>query len=251
MSRLKDKVAIVTGGAQGIGEATVRAFIAEGASVVLTDLNEKKGVELVKELGQNAFFIKHDVSNTEDWERVISQTEAQFGYVNVLVNNAGIFGPVAKVVDLDKKDYLNAININQNSVFYGMKYTVPSMLNAGKGSIVNLSSMAGIAAVNGFPSVAYVSAKFAVRGMSKAVAVEYADNNIRVNSVHPGFIKTPMSAAAFTEDDVMKELASKYVPLKRWSEASEVASLNVFLASDESAYITGTELIIDGGVTAS
>lgn len=250
MNRLKDKVAIVTGAAQGIGEATARAFIAEGASVVITDVNEEKGSKLAKELGKKALFIKQDVSDTDDWKNLVTRAETQYGHINILVNNAGTFGQVANVMDLDDDVYLKTISINQNSVFYGMKYVLPSMLKAGEGSIINVSSMAGIVAVKGYPSVAYVASKFAVRGMSKAAAMEFADKNIRVNSVHPGFIKTPMTASAFTGEDSMNEIASQLVPLKRLSEASEVANLIVFLGSNESSYITGTEQIIDGGVTA-
>lgn len=139
---------------------------------------------------------KHDVTKPDDWRKVVSESESTFGPINVLVNNAGVLGPIAETIDLKEDEYSKVIAINQNAIFYGMKYVLPSMLKAGIGSIVNISSIAGIVAIYGYPSLAYMSSKFAVRGMTKAVAIEYASKNIRANSVHPGFIKTPMMAAA-------------------------------------------------------
>lgn len=247
MQRLKGKIAIITGASQGMGESHARAFVAEGAKVVLTDLNEERGNAIAEELGlDNALFIKQDVSRIEDWKNVIDQAERRFGPVNVLVNNAGILGPVANALELAEEQYQKVIEINQNSVYYGMKCTLPSMLKAGIGSIVNISSIAGIVAIYGYPSLAYMGSKFAVRGMTKAVAVEFADKNIRVNSVHPGFIKTPMMAEATDEGGGD---ATQLIPLGRLAETSEVSNLVVFLASDESSYLTGTEQIIDGGMS--
>lgn len=246
MNRLKDKVAIITGGAQGMGESHARSFIAEGAKVIITDINEKRGKEIAKELGNNSLFIKQDVTKKDDWKKVIEEGEKRFGPINILVNNAGILGPIAHTADLKSDEYNKVININQHAVFYGMKYTLPSMLKAGIGSIVNISSIAGIVAIYGYPSLAYMASKFAVRGMTKATAVEYAPYNIRVNSVHPGFIKTPMMAAATNEDGGD---ATGMIPLGRLAEVKEVSNLVIFLASDESSYLTGTEQIIDGGMS--
>jgi len=246
MNRLKDKVAIITGGAQGMGESHARSFIAEGAKVIITDINEKRGKEIADELGENAQFLKHDVTQEDDWKKVIAEGEKRFGPINILVNNAGILGPIAHTVDLKSDEYNKVININQHAVFYGMKHTLPSMLKAGIGSIVNISSIAGIVAIYGYPSLAYMASKFAVRGMTKATAVEYAPYNIRVNSVHPGFIKTPMMAAATDEGGGD---ATQMIPLGRLAETKEVSNLVIFLASDESSYLTGTEQIIDGGMS--
>lgn len=246
MSRLNGKVAIITGGSQGMGESHVRTFVAEGAKVVFTDLNEEKGKNIASELGENVLFVKQDVTNVEDWKKVVSVTEDQFGPVNVLVNNAGILGPIKTTTDISEEEYLKVIEINQNAVFYGMKYTIPSMQKAGVGSIINISSIAGIIAIPGYPSLAYMGSKFAVRGLTKAAAVEYGKENIRANSVHPGYIKTPMMVEATDEDG---SGAADAIPLARMAEAKEVSELVVFLASDESSFMTGTEQVIDGGMS--
>ncbi|HTN45782.1 MAG TPA: glucose 1-dehydrogenase [Flavipsychrobacter sp.] len=246
MSRLEGKVAIITGASQGMGESHAREFVKEGAKVVLTDLNEEKGQAIAKELGANALFIKQDVTKIEDWKKVVATTEEKFGYVNVLVNNAGILGPIEIITEISESDYLKVIEINQNSVFYGMKYTIPSMQKAGIGSIVNISSIAGIVAIPGYPSLAYMGSKFAIRGLTKAAAVEYGKDNIRANSVHPGYIKTPMMVQATDEDG---SGAADSIPLARMAEATEVSNLVIFLASDESSFLTGTEQVIDGGMS--
>jgi len=247
MSRLKGKIAVITGAAQGMGESHARAFVAEGAKVILTDLNEERGKAIAKELGEeNALFVKHDVTNVEDWKNVVAQAETKFGNINILVNNAGILGPIKNALELTEEEYHKVIDINQHSQVYGIKYTLPSMLKAGVGSIINISSIAGIVAIYGYPSLAYMTSKFAVRGLTKAVAIEFAKNNIRANSVHPGFIKTPMMAAATDESG---GLAKQLIPLGRLAETPEVSNLVVFLASDESSYLTGTEQVIDGGMS--
>jgi len=248
MARLNGKVAIITGAAQGMGEAHARRFIAEGANVVLTDVNARAGEALATSLGAGARFVRHDVASAEDWKKVVAHAEAQFGPVTVLVNNAGVIGPVVSSVDLSEHDYLKVCAINQTGVFLGMKHTIASMLKAGGGSIVNISSIAGIVAIYGTPNPAYTASKFAVRGLTKHVAIEYAAQNIRANSVHPGYIKTPMMTASLTEEQIVQ--AGGSVPLKRAAMPSEVANLVLFLASDESAFITGAEHVIDGGLTA-
>ncbi|GAA3862204.1 glucose 1-dehydrogenase [Leifsonia kafniensis] len=248
MGKLDGKVAIITGAAQGMGAAHVRRFIKEGAKVVLTDLNTQGGQELADEVGENALFIKHDVSSLEEWKSVVQQAEDTFGPVTVLVNNAGILGQLGNVVDLDPEEYLKVIAVNQHSQVWGMKTVIPSMLKAGGGAIVNISSTAGMVAVVGAPNLAYVGSKFASRGMTKQVAVEFGPEQIRVNSVHPGYIKTPMMAAATDENGGG---IAEAVPLRRMAEPDEVSSLVVFLASDDSSYISGMEHVIDGGLTAS
>jgi 3alpha(or 20beta)-hydroxysteroid dehydrogenase len=247
MNRLAGKVALITGSARGMGEAHARLFVAEGAKVILTDLSEQAGQAIAQELGENALFLKHDVTKLADWQRVVAEGEAKFGPVTVLVNNAGVLGPIAATTELTEDGYLKVCAINQHGVFYGMQAVIPSMLKAGLGSIVNISSVAGIVSIYGAPSLAYVASKFAVRGMTKKTAVEFGGKNIRVNSVHPGFINTPMMAEATNEEGGD---ALSLIPLGRLAEPKEVSQLVLFLASDESSYITGTEHIIDGGMTA-
>jgi 3alpha(or 20beta)-hydroxysteroid dehydrogenase len=248
MGQLDGKVAIVTGAAQGMGEAHARRFVAEGAKVALTDVNEERGAQIADELGPNAMFVRHDVTSLADWRRVLHEVEAAFGTVTILVNNAGILGPIATTVDISEEDYLTVIAVNQHSQFFGMKTVIPSMQKAGGGAIVNISSTAGMVSVVGAPNLAYVGSKFASRGMTKHVAEQYGPDNIRVNSVHPGYIKTPMMAAA--TDETGGGIAAQ-VPLRRLADPSEVSSLVLFLASEESSYISGMEHVIDGGLTAS
>lgn len=242
--RLKDKVAIVTGGANGMGETHVRLFIEEGAKVVLTDIDEEKGQKLAEELGENALFVKHDVASEEDWATVVEETNKAFGAIHVLVNNAGI-APATTIEEMTLEDYHRVVNINQVSVFLGMKAVVPSMKKTDVASIVNVSSINGLVA----GSIGYTDTKFAVRGMTKAAAIELAGYNIRVNSVHPGIIQTPMveKSEAFAQ---IQEYA-KMVPLQqRMSQPEEISQLVLFLASDDSSYSTGAEFVADGGLTA-
>jgi 3alpha(or 20beta)-hydroxysteroid dehydrogenase len=247
MSRLAGKIAIITGASQGMGMAHARAFVAHGAKVILGDINDKAGSALASELGSNAIFVKQDVASRADWQKLLREGEKRFGTVNVLVNNAGILGKLAETTDLPEEEFLRVCAVNQTGVFLGMQTVLPGMLKAGGGSIVNISSIAGLVAIFGAPNLAYVASKFAVRGMTKQVAVEYGARNIRVNSVHPGYIKTPMMVAA-TDEEGGGALAQ--IPLRRMAEPVEVSNLVVFLASDESAFITGTEHVIDGGMTA-
>jgi 3alpha(or 20beta)-hydroxysteroid dehydrogenase len=247
MGRLEGKIAIITGASQGMGSAHARAFVAEGAKVVLTDVNEKAGAALAAELGANALFVKQDVASAADWKSVVAAAGQRFGTVNVLVNNAGILGTLAATTELPESEFLRVCAVNQTAVFLGMQAVLPGMIRAGGGAIVNVSSIAGLVAIYGAPNLAYVASKFAVRGMTKQVAVEYGDKNVRVNSVHPGYIKTPMMVAA-TDENGGEALAQ--IPLRRMADPAEVSSLVVFLASDESRFITGAEHVIDGGMTA-
>ena len=249
MNRLSGKIALITGGSRGMGASHARGFVAEGARVILTDVNVKAGAALAAELGPNARFIEHDVTSREAWRHAVAQGEGKFGLINVLVNNAGILGPLGtKIVELEDADYLKVCAINQHSIFLGMQATIPSMLRAGKGSIVNISSISGLVANYGAPNVAYIASKFAVRGLTKGAAIEYGRNNIRVNSVHPGYTLTPMMTEATGGEG--GDALSSLIPLGRIADSQEVTNLVLFLASDESSYITGAEHVIDAGVTS-
>jgi len=243
MPRLAGKVAIITGAAQGMGAAHARLFIEEGAKVVITDLNTEKGSALAEELGENAFFIEQDVTSEDDWKNVIAETEKKFGPVDVLVNNAGI--TMSNSIEETTLDAYNRIvQINQVSVFLGIKFIGASMRKAGGGSIINISSMNGL--VGG--AIGYTDTKFAVRGMTKAAALEYSPQGIRVNSVHPGVIETPM----IMQEDVREQVEAfaRTIPMKRIAKVEEVSNLVLFLASDDSSYSTGSEFVVDGGLTA-
>jgi len=243
MARLEGKVAIITGSAQGMGAAHAKLFVEEGAKVVLTDLNEEKGQQTAAELGDNAIFVKQNVTSEEDWKTVVDKAVEAFGKVDILVNNAGI--TMAKsILDMTLSDYRKIVEINQVSVFLGIKAVAPAMIESGKGSIVNISSMNGL--VGG--AVGYTDTKFAVRGITKAAALELSRKGIRVNSVHPGVIATPMVVQEDTKAAV--EEFSKHIPIGRVAEPSEVSNLVLYLASDESSYSTGSEFVIDGGLTA-
>jgi 3alpha(or 20beta)-hydroxysteroid dehydrogenase len=247
MGRLDNKVAIVTGAARGMGEFHARRFVQEGATVFLTDLSVTAGVALAAELGPAAIFVEHDVTELSSWQQLVNQVVAEVGSIDILVNNAGILGPVAGTVELTEEDYHKVCHVNQHSVYLGMKAVIPAMIKAGKGSIVNISSIAGIVSNYGVPNLAYVASKSAVRGMSKAAAMEFGKNNIRVNSVHPGFIQTPMMVEA-TDEGGGDALAD--IPLGRIADPTEVSNLVLFLASDEASYITGGEYLVDGGMLA-
>ena len=224
-----------------MGATHARLCVEAGAKVVLTDINTEKGQALATELGDHALFIQHDVTSEQGWAQVVEQTEAQFGPVNVLVNNAGI--TMAKsILDVTLDDYRRIIEINQVSVFLGMKAVIPSMKARQQGSIINISSINGL--VGG--AIGYTDSKFAVRGMTKALAC--APYGIRVNSVHPGVIATPMVMQPDTKAAV--EAFAKSIPLRRVAQPEEVSNMVIFLASDDSSYSTGSEFIIDGGLTA-
>lgn len=243
MNRLEGKTALVTGAAQGMGEQHVRRFIEEGANVVLTDISAEKGQALAEELGEKALFIKHDITSAEDWENVVSETEKKFGPIHILVNNAGI-SMNKSLLTITEKEYRKIVDINQVSVFLGMRTVAPSMKKTTGGSIINISSINGI--VGG--AIGYTDTKFAVRGMTKAAALELSHSGIRVNSVHPGVIQTPMIDQEDSREAI-KQFA-KSIPLKRIAEPGEVTNMVLFLASDEASYVTGSEFIVDGGITA-
>ncbi|HHX05410.1 MAG: glucose 1-dehydrogenase [Thiopseudomonas sp.] len=243
MARLQDKVIIITGAAQGMGATHARLCIEAGAKVVLTDINTEKGQALAAELGNQALFIQHNVTSEDDWTQVIAATQAYFGTINVLVNNAGITQSKS-ILETSLDDYRRILEINQVSVFLGMKAVIPSMQASKQGSIINISSINGL--VGG--AIGYTDSKFAVRGMTKAAALECAPFGIRVNSVHPGVIATPMIMQGDTKAAV--EAFAKSIPLRRVAQPEEVSRLVLYLASDDSSYSTGSEFIVDGGLTA-
>lgn len=247
MGRLSGKVAVITGAAQGMGEAHARAFVREGAKVIMTDVNVKAGEEIARELGQNAYFMVHDVTNADQWTGVIAEAEKRFGPVNALVNNAGIIGTPSDDFIIPHDEYLKIFQVNEFGVYLGMCAVIPGMRAIGGGSIVNISSISGMTGLKASSNSAYVASKFAVRGMTKYAANILGPDNIRVNSVHPGFILTPMMVAATDETGGG---ISDQVPLRRMADPSEVANLVLFLASDESSYISGNEHVIDGALTA-
>ncbi len=243
MARLQDKVIIITGAAQGMGATHARLCIEAGAKVVLTDINTEKGQALAAELGNQALFIQHNVTSEDDWTQVIAATQAYFGTINVLVNNAGITQSKS-ILETSLDDYRRILEINQVSVFLGMKAVIPSMQASKQGSIINISSINGL--VGG--AIGYTDSKFAVRGMTKAAALECAPFGIRVNSVHPGVFATPMIMQGDTKAAV--EGFAKSIPLRRVAQPEEVSRLVLYLASDDSSYSTGSEFIVDGGLTA-
>ena len=246
MKRLEGKVAIVTGGAQGLGEAIVKEFVSQGAKVVFGDVQEDKGNELADSLNENAKFIKLDVSDADNWKEFINEAVESFGDIDILVNNAAIVQYV-NIEEMDDDLYRNMVNVNQVGTFLGMKYVVPTMKNVENGRIINISSVEGLRALPG--GAAYESTKFAVRGMTKSAAIDLAHYGILVNSVHPGAILTPMLQKSIDEtyDDEAQFYAG--VPLGRGGKPEEYAKTIAFLASEESSYATGAEFVIDGGMT--
>lgn len=240
MGLLDGKVAIITGAAKGMGASHVRRFVEEGAKVIFTDILEDEGQALAQELGNSVLFIKHDVTSEEGWKDVVQASTEAFGHINILVNNAGIDIPEINLEEADFSTYQKVIAVNQHSVFLGMRAVVKSMKKAGGGSIINISSLAGI--VGAYKKLAYTTSKFAVRGMTKAAALELGDYNIRVNSVHPGFIVTDMTRHLVTPE------LEQMLPIRRAGKPEEVTNLVTYLASDQSSYSTGSEFVIDGGL---
>lgn len=248
MTRLDGKVAIITGAANGMGETHTREFVKEGAKVVITDVQEEAGKKLAEELGENAIFVKLDVTKLEDWKNVLEKAKEAFGAVNILVNNAGYAGPFAHTADLEIEAYHRVINIDQNGTFYGMRTLIPHMVESGGGSIVNIASIAGSRHVFVSSSAAYTAAKHAVLGLTKAAAIEYGDKNIRVNAVLPGVILTPMVKENLPQEQ--QDAVGAKAPLRRLGDPREVTKVVTFLASDDSSFVSGAEYVVDGGLLA-
>ena len=255
MGKLDGRVVIISGAARGQGEAEARLFVAEGAKVVIGDVLDEVGAAVVKDLGDAARYVHLDVRDESGWANAVAVANREFGALNGLVNNAGVlrFGAIT---DTSLDDYMEIVGINQVGVFLGMKAVIPSLAAAGGGTIVNTSSTNGLQGVAG--TIGYTATKFAVRGMTKSAALELGRVGIRVNSIHPGGIDTPMvrpdavegllktdDAGAPAAGDIYSSLA-----LGRIGTVDEVAKLALFLTSDDSSYSTGSEFVVDGGMTA-
>lgn len=248
MGDLDGKVAIITGGAAGQGAAAARRFVEEGARVIIADIADEQGKALAAELGEAVYYRRLDVSSEEDWTAVVDEVVQNLGGVDVLVNNAGILF-FSALADTTLAQYERVIRINQIGTFLGMRSVVKPMIAGGGGSIINTSSIEGLAAV---PMLtAYSSSKFAIRGMTKVAAMELGPQGIRVNSVHPGMIDTNMVSNAAGGVEVDLTPAARKVALRRMGQPEEIANLLVFLGSDKSSYCTGAEFIADGGATAT
>ncbi|MGF1599621.1 MAG: SDR family NAD(P)-dependent oxidoreductase [Acidimicrobiales bacterium] len=245
MTRLQGKVAIVTGAARGQGEAEAKLFASEGATVVVTDVLGPEGERVAE--GCGGTFMHHDVSSEEAWERVVAETMAAHGRIDILVNNAGIFHR-AKLIDHSLDDFRRIIDINTIGVFLGMKAVAPTMMAQESGSIVNISSIAGLVGAPG--SIGYGASKFAVTGMTKTAAFELARYNVRVNSIHPGMIDTQMIQEVADGDQGRLDRMAASTPMRRSADPSEIAALALYLAADESSFSTGSAFVADGGVTA-
>jgi 3alpha(or 20beta)-hydroxysteroid dehydrogenase len=239
MNRVENKVALITGGARGMGSSHARLLIEEGAKVVIGDVLDAEGQLLADELGKAAHYVHLDVTNPEQWAAALTATIDTFDRIDILVNNAGIANG-APIADFPLELWQKTLNINLTGTFLGMKTVAPVLAHQGSGSIINVSSVEGLRGSIGLH--AYVASKFAVRGITKSVALELGHVGVRVNSIHPGLITTPMTVG-ISSDHLQ-------IPLGRAADPIEVSRLVLFLASDESSYSTGAEFVIDGGLTA-
>ncbi len=250
MGRMDGKVALISGGARGQGAAEARLFAREGAKVVIGDLLDVEGMRVaaeIAELGGEAMYVHLDVTSEEDWQSAVAAAVSGYGKLDVLVNNAGIWRR-GRVEDTTVEDWDAIQSVNSKGVFLGTKAAIPEMRNAGGGSIINISSTAGL--VGGPRSTAYTASKGAVRLFTKATAIQYAGENIRANSIHPGPIDTEMIHQVWQGEDNSREESIARTPLGRVGTVDDIAYGALFLASDESSFMTGSELVIDGGSTA-
>ena len=249
MKTLENKVAIITGSGSGIGKSTALLFAKEGAKVVVTDINEEHGNSVVKEIeanGGDAIFIKADTSKAEDSEMTVKKTIEKFGQLDIAVNNAGISGPTEPIGEYSIEAWDKVISINLSGVFYGMRYQIPEMQKAGKGSIINVASILG--QVGFANSSAYAAAKHGVVGLTKTAGLEYGKSGVRVNAVGPAFIETPLVKDSLSED-AYNSLAEMH-SMGRLGQPNEVAELFLWLASDKASFATGAYYPIDGGYLA-
>ena len=239
MARVADKVVLVTGGARGMGAAHAEALVAEGAGVVIGDILDDAGRSVAEKLGDAAIFVHLDVADPALWDQALAATLERFGRLDALVNNAGIV-KVGPLRGSSLSDWQRVLDVNLTGAYLGMRAVVEPMIAAGGGSIVNVSSVEGLAGSANLHS--YVAAKFGLRGITKSAAVELARYNIRVNSIHPGLVHTPLS------EGVTKEFMAP-IPMRRGASPAEIASFVLFLVSDESSYATASEFVVDGGLT--
>ena len=251
MPRLEGKVALISGGARGQGAAEAVLFAREGAKVVIGDLLDDEGKQVeaqIAELGGDASYVHLDVTSADDWEAAVQTALDSYGRLDILVNNAGIGGSGGGVEGETSENWDTTLDINAKGVFLGTKAAIPALRDSGGGSIVNISSIAGIIGM-GSGNPAYAASKGAVRLLTKSTAIQYAAENIRCNSVHPGLIITAMTEGIFADPERLKYWDDN-TPLGRYGTVDDIANGVLFLASDESSYMTGSELVIDGGVTA-
>jgi 3alpha(or 20beta)-hydroxysteroid dehydrogenase len=248
MGRLDGKVAIITGAARGQGEAEARLFAEEGAKVLLTDVLDAEGEAVAASIGAAAAYRHLDVTSMAEWQATVDDCIARFGAPSILVNNAGVL-PLGTVVDTDPEVFRRTLDINLVGPFIGMKIVAPAMAAGGGGSIINISSVAALVSRPGF--AAYGTSKWGLRGLTKIAALELGHSNIRVNSIHPGAITTPMTSTESTGlTEAERDALLGPLPIPRWGQPVEIARLALFLASDESSFSTGSEFIADGGRSA-
>lgn len=251
--KLKDKVAVITGGSSGIGKATALLFAKEGASVVVADLNEPAGQETVAEIiksGGKAVFVRVDVSRSEDCKQMIAEGEQHFGKVNVLFNNAGIMDSRDDNAEVTEEEVWDlTMNVNAKGVYLCCKHGIPALRKAGGGSIINTASFVALLGA-ATPQIAYTASKGAVLSLTRELAVIHARENIRVNALCPGPLKTEL-LMKFLDTEAKKQRRLVHIPMGRFGEAEEMAKAALFLASDDSSYMTGTEFLVDGGITSA
>ncbi len=249
MKNLENKVAIITGGGSGIGRAISLLYASEGAKIVVSDIDEKGGIETVAQIEANdgqAVFVKADTSKPEDSRKAVEVAVETFGGLHIAVNNAGIGGPLGIIGEYPIDGWDKVISINLSGVFYGLRYQIPAILSSGGGSIVNIASILGKVGAKG--SGAYVASKHGVIGLTEAAALEYADQNIRINSIGPGYILTPLLTSSL-DADAMKAIVGLH-PMGRLGAAEEVAELALWLNSDKASFVTGGYYNVDGGYLA-
>lgn len=247
--RLENKVALISGGARGMGAVEAKLFASEGARIIIGDIREEEGRQVeaqINESGGECFFTHLDVTSEANWLEAVAQAVARYGKLDILINNAGIF-PMEKVEETTEESWDMVMDVNAKGVFLGTKSVIPAMRAAGGGSIINLSSIAGL--VGSTYSASYNASKGAVRLLTKSTAIQYAREGIRANSIHPGLIDTLMAANLLADEDLRQRRVAT-TPMGRVGRAEEVAYGALYLASDESSFMTGSELVIDGGFTA-
>ena len=248
MGRLDGKVAIISGGARGQGEVEAKLFVQEGAKVVFGDILHEEGKQVeaaIRQVGGAATYVHLDVTQEADWQQAVAAAVSTYGKLDILVNNAGILRRDS-IEETTKELWDTILAVNATGVFLGTKYAIPAMRKAGGGSIVNISSISGMVALGG---PAYNASKGAVRVFTKVTAVHHADDNIRCNSIHPGPVRTPMTESTYSDPEML-ERRLRDMPLGRLGTSEDIAYGVLYLASDEAAYVTGAELVIDGGYTA-